>query len=163
MPNRPCLFLHALWIPVLLRRRELGPNLKLHQTLRQHVLNPPKSPSPRSSIFWLSFTAPAFLVSNHKVVVASYTFKSLLLGKPLSEVFAACCWLKEIMKDLVNSFSFFLHVFKENLVPNLFLELFFVMQLLTSRSPHTHDGEEQLSMCSGNSGEHSTLDHSQLK
>ncbi|XP_015259118.1 PREDICTED: codanin-1 isoform X1 [Cyprinodon variegatus] len=39
----------------------------------------------------------------------------------------------------------------ENLVPNLFLELFFVMQLLTSRSPHTHDGEEQLSMCSGNS------------
>uniref|UniRef100_A0AAX7SNV8 Codanin-1 C-terminal domain-containing protein n=1 Tax=Astatotilapia calliptera TaxID=8154 RepID=A0AAX7SNV8_ASTCA len=34
----------------------------------------------------------------------------------------------------------------ENLVPNIFLELFFVMQLLTSRSPHTHD-DEQESLC----------------
>ncbi|XP_054894715.1 codanin-1 isoform X2 [Poeciliopsis prolifica] len=39
----------------------------------------------------------------------------------------------------------------ENLVPNLFLELFFVMQLLTSRSLHTHTDEEQLSLCSVNS------------
>ncbi|MEQ2220474.1 hypothetical protein ILYODFUR_005852 [Ilyodon furcidens] len=39
----------------------------------------------------------------------------------------------------------------ENLVPNLFLELFFVMQLLTSRSPHKHSDEEQLSLCSVNS------------
>ncbi|KAM4723221.1 codanin-1 isoform 1-T1 [Anableps anableps] len=39
----------------------------------------------------------------------------------------------------------------ENLVPNIFLELFFVMQLLTSRSPHTHNDEEQLSLCSVNS------------
>ncbi|XP_017276948.1 codanin-1 isoform X2 [Kryptolebias marmoratus] len=35
----------------------------------------------------------------------------------------------------------------ENLVPNIFLELFFVMQLLTSRSPHTHSDEEQGSLC----------------
>ncbi|KAG7237992.1 hypothetical protein INR49_031346 [Caranx melampygus] len=36
----------------------------------------------------------------------------------------------------------------ENLVPNIFLELFFVMQLLTSRSPHTHDeDDEQGSLC----------------
>ncbi|XP_013871971.1 codanin-1, partial [Austrofundulus limnaeus] len=35
----------------------------------------------------------------------------------------------------------------ENLVPNVFLELFFVMQLLTSRSPHTHSDEEQGSLC----------------
>ncbi|KAG7510674.1 hypothetical protein JOB18_028145 [Solea senegalensis] len=34
----------------------------------------------------------------------------------------------------------------ENLVPNIFLELFFVMQLLTSRSPHTHNEEEQDSL-----------------
>ncbi|XP_034531255.1 codanin-1 [Notolabrus celidotus] len=39
----------------------------------------------------------------------------------------------------------------ENLVPNIFLELFFVMQLLTSRSPHTHDDEEQGSLCARNS------------
>ncbi|KAM6969504.1 codanin-1 [Tautogolabrus adspersus] len=39
----------------------------------------------------------------------------------------------------------------ENLVPNIFLELFFVVQLLTSRSPHTHDDEEQGSLCAGNS------------
>ncbi|XP_074548821.1 codanin-1 [Halichoeres trimaculatus] len=39
----------------------------------------------------------------------------------------------------------------ENLVPNIFLELFFVMQLLTSQSPHTHDDEEQGSLCAGNS------------
>nr|XP_046268171.1 codanin-1 [Scatophagus argus] len=39
----------------------------------------------------------------------------------------------------------------ENLVPNIFLELFFVMQLLTSRSPHTHDDDEQESLCSANS------------
>ncbi|XP_071057770.1 codanin-1-like [Pseudochaenichthys georgianus] len=38
----------------------------------------------------------------------------------------------------------------ENLVPNIFLELFFVVQLLTSRSPHTHDEEEQGSLCVGN-------------
>uniref|UniRef100_A0A3B3YRB3 Codanin-1 C-terminal domain-containing protein n=1 Tax=Poecilia mexicana TaxID=48701 RepID=A0A3B3YRB3_9TELE len=34
----------------------------------------------------------------------------------------------------------------ENLVPNVYLELFFVMQLLTSRSLHTHNDEEQLSL-----------------
>ncbi|KAK2892035.1 codanin-1 [Channa argus] len=40
----------------------------------------------------------------------------------------------------------------ENLVPNIFLELFFVMQLLTSRSPHTHDDDdEQKSLCTVNS------------
>ncbi|XP_014844265.1 PREDICTED: codanin-1 [Poecilia mexicana] len=39
----------------------------------------------------------------------------------------------------------------ENLVPNVYLELFFVMQLLTSRSLHTHNDEEQLSLCSVNS------------
>ncbi|XP_041828654.1 codanin-1 [Melanotaenia boesemani] len=38
----------------------------------------------------------------------------------------------------------------ENLVPNVFLELFFVMQLLTSWSPHAHD-EEQESLCVVNS------------
>ncbi|KAK2826523.1 hypothetical protein Q5P01_020737 [Channa striata] len=39
----------------------------------------------------------------------------------------------------------------ENLVPNVFLELFFVIQLLTSRSPHTHDDDEQKSLCGVNS------------
>ncbi|XP_051251227.1 codanin-1 [Dicentrarchus labrax] len=39
----------------------------------------------------------------------------------------------------------------ENLVPNIFLELFFVMQLLTSQSPHTHDDNEQGSLCAANS------------
>ncbi|KAM9708752.1 codanin-1 [Menidia menidia] len=39
----------------------------------------------------------------------------------------------------------------ENLVPNIFLELFFVMQLLTSRSPFPHDGKEQQSLCAVNS------------
>ncbi|XP_023127800.2 codanin-1 isoform X1 [Amphiprion ocellaris] len=39
----------------------------------------------------------------------------------------------------------------ENLVPNIFLELFFVMQLLTSRSPHNHDDEEQESLHATNS------------
>ncbi|XP_049918342.1 codanin-1 [Epinephelus moara] len=40
----------------------------------------------------------------------------------------------------------------ENLVPNIFLELFFVVQLLTSRSPHTHDDDdEQDSLCAMNS------------
>uniref|UniRef100_A0A665VAA8 Codanin 1 n=1 Tax=Echeneis naucrates TaxID=173247 RepID=A0A665VAA8_ECHNA len=34
----------------------------------------------------------------------------------------------------------------ENLVPNIFLELFFVMQLLTSRSTHTHDDDGQGSL-----------------
>lgn len=34
----------------------------------------------------------------------------------------------------------------ENLVPNIFLELFFVMQLLTSRSTHNHDDDEQDSL-----------------
>ncbi|KAK5857706.1 hypothetical protein PBY51_010933 [Eleginops maclovinus] len=38
----------------------------------------------------------------------------------------------------------------ENLVPNIFLELFFVVQLLTSRSPHSHDEEEQGSLCAVN-------------
>lgn len=40
----------------------------------------------------------------------------------------------------------------ENLVPNIFLELFFVMQLLTSRSTHTHDDNEQEGQCAANSG-----------
>lgn len=44
----------------------------------------------------------------------------------------------------------------ENLVPNIFLELFFVMQLLTSQSPHTHD-DEQESVCAVNSGDYSYL------
>ncbi|XP_027130983.1 codanin-1 [Larimichthys crocea] len=39
----------------------------------------------------------------------------------------------------------------ENLVPNIFLELFFVMQLLTSQSPHTHDDDEQESLCAASS------------
>ncbi|XP_041669241.1 codanin-1 isoform X2 [Cheilinus undulatus] len=39
----------------------------------------------------------------------------------------------------------------ENLVPNIFLELFFVIQLLTSQSPHNHDDDEQESLCAGNS------------
>ncbi|XP_068194538.1 codanin-1 [Antennarius striatus] len=40
----------------------------------------------------------------------------------------------------------------ENLVPNIFLELFFVMQLLTSRSPHTHDDDDnQGSLCAEDS------------
>ncbi|XP_041809480.1 codanin-1 [Chelmon rostratus] len=40
----------------------------------------------------------------------------------------------------------------ENLVPNIFLELFFVMQLLTSQSPQTHDDDdEQESLCAANS------------
>ncbi|XP_029349400.1 codanin-1-like [Echeneis naucrates] len=39
----------------------------------------------------------------------------------------------------------------ENLVPNIFLELFFVMQLLTSRSTHTHDDDGQGSLCAINS------------
>nr|XP_015825151.2 codanin-1 [Nothobranchius furzeri] len=38
----------------------------------------------------------------------------------------------------------------ENLVPNIFLELFFVMQLLTSWAHHTHDNEEQKSLCAAN-------------
>ncbi|CAK6965964.1 codanin-1 [Scomber scombrus] len=38
----------------------------------------------------------------------------------------------------------------ENLVPNIFLELFFVMQLLTSQSPPSHD-DEQESLCAVNS------------
>ncbi|XP_061599882.1 codanin-1 [Cololabis saira] len=37
----------------------------------------------------------------------------------------------------------------ENLVPNIFLELFFVMQLLTSQSPHTQNEEQKT--CDGNS------------
>lgn len=40
----------------------------------------------------------------------------------------------------------------ENLVPNIFLELFFVMQLLTSRSTHTHDDSEQEGQCAANPG-----------
>ncbi|XP_069392478.1 codanin-1 [Paralichthys olivaceus] len=36
----------------------------------------------------------------------------------------------------------------ENLVPNIFLELFFVMQLLTSRSPHSPNSDEQESLFS---------------
>lgn len=47
---------------------------------------------------------------------------------------------------------FVLSCFAENLVPNIFLELFFVMQLLTSQSPHTHDDDEQESLCAVNSG-----------
>ncbi|XP_011613474.2 codanin-1 [Takifugu rubripes] len=39
----------------------------------------------------------------------------------------------------------------ENLVPNIFLELFFVMQLLTSRSTHTHDDNKQERQCAANS------------
>ncbi|XP_054469557.1 codanin-1 [Anoplopoma fimbria] len=39
----------------------------------------------------------------------------------------------------------------ENLVPNIFLELFFVVQLLTSQSPHTRDDDEQESLCAVNS------------
>ncbi|XP_045919243.1 codanin-1-like [Micropterus dolomieu] len=39
----------------------------------------------------------------------------------------------------------------ENLVPNIFLELFFVMQLLTCQSPHTRDADEQESLCAVNS------------
>ncbi|KAK9533940.1 hypothetical protein VZT92_009026 [Zoarces viviparus] len=39
----------------------------------------------------------------------------------------------------------------ENLVPNIFLELFFVVQLLTSQSPHTHDDDEEESLCAVNS------------
>ncbi|XP_056250211.1 codanin-1 [Seriola aureovittata] len=40
----------------------------------------------------------------------------------------------------------------ENLVPNIFLELFFVMQLLTSRFPQSHDDDdEQGSLCAVNS------------
>uniref|UniRef100_A0A8C2Z5A7 Codanin 1 n=1 Tax=Cyclopterus lumpus TaxID=8103 RepID=A0A8C2Z5A7_CYCLU len=35
----------------------------------------------------------------------------------------------------------------ENLVPNIFLELFFVVQLLTSQSPPTHDDDKQGSLC----------------
>uniref|UniRef100_A0A3B3DQR9 Codanin 1 n=1 Tax=Oryzias melastigma TaxID=30732 RepID=A0A3B3DQR9_ORYME len=40
----------------------------------------------------------------------------------------------------------------ENLVPNIFLELFFVMQLLTSMSPPSNDAEEQESFSTTNSG-----------
>ena len=47
---------------------------------------------------------------------------------------------------------FFLMFFAENLVPNIFLELFFVMQLLTSRSPHSQSDEEQESLCAVNPG-----------
>ncbi|XP_024139248.1 codanin-1 [Oryzias melastigma] len=39
----------------------------------------------------------------------------------------------------------------ENLVPNIFLELFFVMQLLTSMSPPSNDAEEQESFSTTNS------------
>ncbi|XP_035024683.2 codanin-1 [Hippoglossus stenolepis] len=39
----------------------------------------------------------------------------------------------------------------ENLVPNIFLELFFVMQLLTSRSPHSPKRDEQESLFAVNS------------
>lgn len=39
----------------------------------------------------------------------------------------------------------------ENLVPNIFVELFFVMQLLTSRSTHNHKDNEQGSLCAVNS------------
>ncbi|XP_077395358.1 codanin-1 isoform X2 [Festucalex cinctus] len=39
----------------------------------------------------------------------------------------------------------------ENLVPNVFLELFFVMQLLTSRSPDKNDDDEEESVCTLNS------------
>ncbi|KAM8833234.1 codanin-1 [Synchiropus picturatus] len=38
----------------------------------------------------------------------------------------------------------------ENLVPNIFVELFFVMQLLTSQSPHNHDADDQDSLCAAN-------------
>ncbi|CAL1575633.1 unnamed protein product [Knipowitschia caucasica] len=38
----------------------------------------------------------------------------------------------------------------ENLVPNIFLELFFVVQLLTSRSAHNHDNDQQDSLCGMN-------------
>uniref|UniRef100_A0A4W6BUF9 Codanin 1 n=1 Tax=Lates calcarifer TaxID=8187 RepID=A0A4W6BUF9_LATCA len=54
----------------------------------------------------------------------------------------------KVTPDLV----FVLSCFAENLVPNIFLELFFVMQLLTSQSPHTHDDDEQESLCAVNSG-----------
>lgn len=47
----------------------------------------------------------------------------------------------------------------ENLVPNIFLEVFFMMQLLTSQSPNTHDDddddddvEEHENLCTENSG-----------
>ena len=40
----------------------------------------------------------------------------------------------------------------ENLVPNIFLELFFVMQLLTSRSPHSPNSDKQESLFAVNSG-----------
>lgn len=39
----------------------------------------------------------------------------------------------------------------ENLVPNIFLELFFVIQLLTSQSAHTHGDDEQKNLCAANS------------
>lgn len=50
----------------------------------------------------------------------------------------------------------------ENLVPNIFLEVFFMMQLLTSQSPNTHDDDDDdedddedqdhESLCTENSG-----------
>lgn len=48
--------------------------------------------------------------------------------------------------------EFVLSCVTENLVPNIFLELFFVVQLLTSQSAHTHDDDERESLCSVNSG-----------
>lgn len=49
-----------------------GRELKLHQICRRPVPNHPKSPSPWNWISWLSCTVPAFLVSDHQVVVICY-------------------------------------------------------------------------------------------
>uniref|UniRef100_H3DPL6 Codanin 1 n=1 Tax=Tetraodon nigroviridis TaxID=99883 RepID=H3DPL6_TETNG len=49
----------------------------------------------------------------------------------------------------------------ENFVPNIFLELFFVMQLLTSRSAHTHDDNEE--ECAANSEPPDVLERCYLR
>lgn len=51
----------------------------------------------------------------------------------------------------------------ENLVPNIFLELFFVMQLLTSQSSHTHEDDKEESLCSVHSALTDVLERGYLR
>ena len=71
-----------------------------------------------------------------------------------------------LISAVVTHFSFvfticafcFVFLVVENLVPNVFLELFFVLQLLTCRSPPALEGERD-GLCGSAHGEAVSSDH----
>uniref|UniRef100_A0A3Q3WJ50 Codanin-1 C-terminal domain-containing protein n=1 Tax=Mola mola TaxID=94237 RepID=A0A3Q3WJ50_MOLML len=131
--------------PVSAERPHSKPKTCFTSTPFSKPSTPPSAEKQEGSV---KVSSPLSLQEERELLKREKTKRAQQVTSPLPSTVDACTPTKsglrtgsKVTPDVQTPYVFL--CLTENLVPNIFLELFFVMQLLTSRSTHTHDDDEQ--------------------